>query len=58
MPMRHRRCAPAPDGAVNVPDLLALLSQWGLPGSCDFDGGGAVTVADLLALLAAWGPCQ
>ncbi len=56
--MRHRRCAPAPDGAVNVPDLLALLSQWGLPGSCDFDGGGAVTVADLLALLAAWGPCH
>ncbi len=51
-------CQAVPDGAVNVPDLLALLSQWGLPGSCNFDGGGeGVTRPDLLTLLVAWGPC-
>ncbi len=50
-------CQAVPDGAVNVPDLLALLSQWGMAGSCDFDGGGAVQVPDLLQLLAAWGDC-
>ncbi len=45
------------NGAVDVPDLLALLSQWGGPGTCDFDGNGAVDVLDLLDLLANWGPC-
>ena len=51
-------CQAVPDGAVNVPDLLALLAQWGLPGSCNFDGGGeGVARPDLLTLLAAWGPC-
>jgi hypothetical protein len=44
------------DAAVGVSDLLALLSQWSISGSCDFDGDG-VGVYDLLALLAAWGPC-
>ena len=44
------------NGDVGVPDLLALLSQWGTPGSCDFDGGG-VAVPDLLELLSNWGPC-
>ncbi len=43
------------DGEVNVPDLLQLLADWGLPGSpCDFDGG-IVAVPDLLKLLANWG---
>ncbi len=50
-------CQAVPDGTVNVPDLLALLSQWGMPGSCDFDGCGTVAVPDLLQLLAAWGVC-
>ncbi len=36
--------------------LIALLAQWGGPGSCDFDGGG-VGINDFLDLLAAWGPC-
>ena len=50
-------CSAVPNGAVDVPDLLALLADWGLPGSlCQFDGGGAVAVPDLLALLANWGP--
>ena len=44
------------DLEVNVIDLLALLADWGSPGSpCDFDGDGAVNVPDLLALLANWG---
>lgn len=25
-------CQPAPNGSVDVPDLLTLLSQWGTPG--------------------------
>ncbi len=51
-------CQAVPSGSVDVPDLLQLLADWGLPGSpCDFDGGGAVTVPDLLKLLANWGAC-
>ncbi len=45
------------DGQVGITDLLALLSQWGGPGSCDIDGNGTVDILDLLALLANWGPC-
>ncbi len=55
-------CQAAPQsGAVDVPDLLALLGAWGgpqTPGtSCDLDGSGVVNVPDLLKLLANWGPC-
>ncbi len=44
------------DGNVGIVDFLAVLAQWGTPGSCDFDGGG-VGINDFLALLANWGPC-
>ena len=44
------------DGTVGIVDFLALLSQWGSPGSCDFDGGG-VGITDFLDLLAHWGAC-
>ena len=54
-------CQEFPSGAVDVPDLLALLGAWGgpqTPGTtCDFDGNGAIEVPDLLQLLASWGPC-
>ncbi len=52
-------CQAVPDGAVNVPDLLELLSQWGvcINCSCDFDNSNTVSVPDALQLLAAWGPC-
>ena len=49
-------CEPAPDGTVGIVDFLTLLSQWGGPGSCDFDGLG-VGIVDFLKLLANWGPC-
>ncbi len=49
-------CQDEPDGAVSVVDFLALLAQWGGPGSCDFDGNG-VGITDFLDLLAFWGPC-
>jgi len=49
-------CEPTPNDNVGIVDFLALLSQWGGPGSCDFDGGG-VGIVDFLALLANWGPC-
>ena len=51
-------CSANPDGAVNVPDLLALLALWGggVGSPCDFDGGG-IAVPDLLELLAHWGDC-
>ena len=45
------------DGLVTVVDLLALLAQWGAPGSCDIDGG-VIGVTDLLQMLANWGPCE
>ena len=41
-----------------MPDLLALLSVWGIfaPGHpCDFDNTNVVNVPDLLKLLANWG---
>ena len=44
------------NGFVSVVDFLALLGQWGGPGTCDFDGNG-VDVVDFLALLGKWGPC-
>ena len=53
--------APPVSGAVDVPDLLALLAAWGgpeTPGTtCDLDGTGAIAVPDLLELLANWGAC-
>ena len=55
-------CTPCPwdcgdgDGTAGIVDFLALLAQWGGPGSCDFDGGG-VGIVDFLELLANWGPC-
>ncbi len=55
-------CQAVPSGAVDVPDLLALLGAWGgpqTPGTtCDLDGSGAIAVPDLLKLLANWGQCQ
>ncbi len=49
-------CEPSPNGDVGINDFLAVLAQWGTPGTCDFDGGG-VGINDFLDLLAAWGPC-
>jgi len=62
--------APAPcrDGAVNVADLLAVISAWGPcascpPAHCAADiapapaGDCSVNVADLLAVISAWGAC-
>ncbi len=44
------------DGTVGIVDFLALLADYGGPGTCDFDGGG-VGINDFLELLANWGPC-
>jgi hypothetical protein len=45
------------DGLVNVVDLLFLLGQWGVDGTCDVSGDGTINVVDLLAVLSAWGAC-
>ncbi len=47
------------DGVVNVLDLLAVLSAWGMTGNLpeDITGDGIVDVLDLLEVLSAWGPC-
>ncbi len=47
---------PGGDGVVGVPDLLAVLADWGLAGplATDIDGSGQVGVGDMLAVLAAW----
>ena len=52
-------CQAVPSGSVDVPDLLALLAVWNIPGAspCDFDNTNLVNVPDLLKLLANWGPC-
>ncbi len=45
------------DLVVDGGDLGLLLSQFGGPGSGDFDGSGSVNGADLGIMLAAWGFC-
>ncbi|MHC4318321.1 MAG: hypothetical protein ACYS1B_07240 [Planctomycetota bacterium] len=50
-------CARPADKMVSVVDFLALLAQWGTPGTCDFNNSGVVDIVDFLKLLAAWGPC-
>jgi hypothetical protein len=45
------------DGTVGIVDFLAILAQWGGPGSCDFDFDGAVGILDFLQLLGNWGAC-
>jgi hypothetical protein len=52
-------CEDPTDGTVDVGDFLALLSQWGQPGTCDCEDppDGAVDVGDFLQLLADWGDC-
>ncbi|MHC4218312.1 MAG: hypothetical protein ACYSU7_07625 [Planctomycetota bacterium] len=49
-------CDPPHDGDVGITDFLQMLTEWGGPGLCDFDGGG-VSITDFLALVANWGPC-
>jgi hypothetical protein len=44
-------------GAVDVDDLLLILSSWGGTGGGDADGDGDVDVDDLLMAIANFGPC-
>lgn len=44
------------NGAVDINDLLAIVSGWGTA-SPDITGDNIVNVADLLAAISAWGPC-
>jgi len=44
-------------GAVNVTDLLSIISNWGGTGSSDVNSDGITDVQDLLAVINAWGPC-
>jgi hypothetical protein len=46
------------DGAVNVNDILKMISQWGETGRVDLNGDSVVNVTDLLSLLDAWGECN
>jgi hypothetical protein len=45
------------DGTVGIVDFLAMLAQWGGPGTCDFDFDGEVGILDFLQLLGNWGGC-
>ena len=47
--------------AVDIPDLLRLLADWGQSGACvvaDANEDGVVDILDLLLVLAEWGPCD
>jgi hypothetical protein len=47
------------DGAVDVDDMLQVLSAWGQPGGlADVTRDGIVNIDDLLAVLIAWGGCE
>lgn len=47
------------DGAVDVSDMMEVLSAWGNCSDCpqDINGDGAVDVSDMMEVLSAWGPC-
>jgi YVTN family beta-propeller protein len=47
------------DGAVNIDDLLLVISNWNAvgPNPADVNGNGLVDIDDLLAVISAWGPC-
>jgi len=47
------------NGTVGFPDMLAVLTAWGLCEECpeDIDGDGEVGFSDLLVVLTNWGPC-
>ncbi len=49
-------CSGDGDGQVGINEFLAVLGQWGTPGSCDYDGGG-VGITDFLKVLGVWGTC-
>lgn len=48
------------NGAVGVPDLLAVIGSWGPCSGCaaDLNDDAAVGVPDLLLLINSWGPCE
>jgi hypothetical protein len=50
-------CGYPPDGLVSILDVLAMLAQWGGPGTCDFNIDGVVSILDFLKMLSQWGPC-
>jgi hypothetical protein len=52
-------CEALPDSTVDVDDFLAMLGQWGSPGTCDCEDppDGVVDVDDFLRIVADWGPC-
>ncbi|MAV55411.1 MAG: hypothetical protein CMJ28_05580 [Phycisphaerae bacterium] len=47
------------DGSVAFPDLVRILSTWGVCAACpeDLDGNGAVDFSDLVLILSDWGGC-
>jgi len=44
-------------GAIDVDDILMVLSGWGSDGGGDADGDGDVDVDDLLLVISGFGPC-
>lgn len=55
-----RPCPPDTNcsGAVDVADLLTVISSWGnAGGAADVNNSGHVDVGDLLAVITTWGPC-
>jgi hypothetical protein len=48
----------APDGEVNIDDLLLIVNNWGTSNAdADVDDNGIVDIDDLLAVINAWGAC-
>lgn len=58
--MAARPCPPDINcsGAVDVADLLSVITSWGnTSGPADVNSSGSVDVADLLTVITTWGPC-
>jgi hypothetical protein len=51
---------PGGNGAVNIDDLVAVITAWGSCAGCaeDIDDNGGVDIDDLVAVITDWGPCD
>jgi len=47
----------APDGRINVDDLLHVIAHWGTTLEGDHDGSGVMDVGELLLVIQSWGAC-
>jgi hypothetical protein len=51
--------APVPggDGTVDIDDLVAVITSWGISGPGDVNADSMTNIDDLVLVITSWGPC-